>query len=188
MLFPEGVTIDSRTGEVTPSTGRYEKRVSELTGLYRDAEALKSYLAKNGDTIAYEVVDYRKPESDLAFGTTIMSPGKIGDEFFMTRGHFHIRRECGEIYYTQVGDGLLLLESREGETRTVAMKPGVCAFIPPDWAHRSINVGKGKLIFVWACATDAGHQYGEILERGMRNFVVDREGTPVLVANPSYAA
>ena len=98
-------------------------------------------IAERGDLTVYEVIDYRKEESDLAFGTTIMSPGKVGDEFFLTRGHFHVRRECGEAYYTQSGTGVLLLESRDGEMRTVEMKPGVCAFIPPDWAHRSINTG-----------------------------------------------
>jgi len=40
MLFPEGVAIDSRTGEVTPSTSRYQKRLSDLRGFFRDASAL----------------------------------------------------------------------------------------------------------------------------------------------------
>ena len=95
MLFPEGVTIDGRSGSVEPSTEKYIKRLSDLRGLFRDEAALDRAIAK-GDAIAYEVIDYRKSESDLAFGTTIMMPGKVGDEYFMTRGHFHARRECGE--------------------------------------------------------------------------------------------
>ena len=188
MLVPEGVVIDRITGAVSPSTSSYVKHLSELRGIYRDAAALDEFVSRNGDVLAYEVIDYRKPDSDLAFGTTIMSPGKVGDEYFMTRGHFHARRDCGEVYYTQAGQGVLLLESRDGEVHTVDMKPGVCAFIPPDWAHRSINTGAGKLIFVWVCATDAGHEYGEILERGMRHLVVERDGRAELVPNPKYAA
>lgn len=188
MLVPEGVSIDAATGAVSPSTGRYEKRVSELAGLYRDRDAVSAHIARHGDTVAYEVIDYRHPESDIAFGTTIMAPGRIGDEYFMTRGHFHIRRECAETYQTLRGQGILLLESRQGETRTVEMKPGVVAYIPPDWAHRSINVGAEPLIFAWFCATDAGHEYGEILERGMRTLVVERGGSPRFEPNPSYAA
>ncbi|MBV8565109.1 MAG: glucose-6-phosphate isomerase [Methylobacteriaceae bacterium] len=187
-MLPEGVVIDTITGTVSPSTSSYVKRVSELRGIYRDAAALDDFVSCNGDVVAYEVIDYRKPESDLAFGTTIMSPGKIGDEYFMTRGHFHVRRDCVELYYTQVGHGTLLLESRDGEVRTVDMKPGVCAFIPPDWAHRSVNTGAGKLIFVWVCAADAGHEYGGILERGMRRFVVERDGRAELVPHPKYPA
>jgi glucose-6-phosphate isomerase len=67
------------------------------------------------------------------------------------------------------------------------MKPGVCAFIPPEWAHRSINTGSDKLIFTWFCATDAGHEYGEIAEKGMRKLVVDQSGRAVVVDNPKYA-
>ncbi|MCB1497625.1 MAG: cupin domain-containing protein [Bauldia sp.] len=185
-MFPEGVAIDGLSGEVTPSTGRYTKKLSELGGLFRDTAAFDKAVAA-GDPVAYEVVDYRKEECDIAFGTTIMMPGKIGDEYFMTRGHFHERKDCGEGYYTQSGQGLLLLESRDGEVRTVEMKPGVCAFIPPEWAHRSINTGDEKLVFVWFCATDAGHDYGTIRERGMRKLVVDKGGKPTLVDNPDFA-
>lgn len=188
MLLPEGVAIDGQTGEVTPSTSRYAKHLSDLRGFFRDAKALEEKIAREGDLTVYEVVDYRKPESDLAFGTTIMSPGKVGEEYYLTRGHFHTRRECGEAYYTQSGHGLLLLESRDGESRTVEMKPGICAFIPPDWAHRSINIGSDKLIFTWFCATDAGHEYGEIAKRGMRRLVLERAGKLALVDNPNYAS
>ena len=187
MLLPAGVLIDGRSGAVTPSTSSYSKRLSELAGLYRDHAAFDAAV-KDGDPVAYEVIDYRYAESDLAFGTTIMSPGKIGREYFMTRGHFHERRACGETYYTQSGEGILLLQSREGDVRTVEMKPGICAFIPPDWAHRSINTGKDKLVFVWHCATDAGHEYGEILQKGMRKLVVEQAGRVEVVDNPNFAS
>ena len=188
MLLPEGVTIDGKTGAVSPSTGRYSKTLSDLRDFFHDAGKLDALIAERGDLVVYEVIDYRHEESDLAFGTTIMSPGKVGDEFFLTRGHFHIRRECGEAYYTQSGRGILLLESREGESRTVEMKPGTCACIPPDWAHRSINTGPEKLIFAWFCATDAGHEYGEIQERGMRSLVLGKGEEVVVAANPNFAS
>jgi glucose-6-phosphate isomerase len=186
MIFPEGVKIDGQSGEVTPETGRYQKRLSELRGIYQDAAAFDREVSARGDPVVYEVIDYRKRESDLAFGTTIMEPGRIAGEYFMTRGHYHERKECGEAYYTQSGEGLLLLESRTGEIHTVEMKPGICAFIPPDWAHRSINTGTQKLVFVWFCATDAGHDYGEILTRGMRKIVIERDGSRVIADNPNY--
>ncbi|HEX2528967.1 MAG TPA: glucose-6-phosphate isomerase family protein [Geminicoccus sp.] len=187
MLLPAGVRIDGRSGAVTPATGSYAKHLSELAGLYRDKAAHAAMVAGQ-DPLAYEVVDYRHQDSDLAFGTTIMAPGRVGDEFFMTRGHFHERRECGETYYTQSGEGILLLQSRDGLVRTVEMKPGICAFIPPDWAHRSINTGDEKLVFVWHCAPDAGHEYGEILEKGMRKLVVARDGRVEIVDNPNFVS
>ena len=186
MLFPEGVSIDGMTGAVEPATGRYTKKLSELNGIFQDKVAFERAIAERADPVVYEVIDYRKPESDLCFGTTIMSPGKVGDEYYMTRGHFHQRHDRGEAYYTQSGEGVLLLESRDGEARIVEMYPGVCAFIPPDWAHRSINTGEGKLVFVWFCATDAGHDYGKILERGMRKLVIERNGRRVIADNPDF--
>lgn len=185
-MLPLGVSIDSQTGAVSPSTGHYTKRLSEFRGLYQDGAAFDAKLADEGDVVTYEVVEFRQPGLDLFFGTTTMHPGLVGEEYFMTRGHFHAQRDKGEIYYTQSGEGLLLLESRQGETRTVDMKPGVCAVIPPDWAHRSVNTGEVPLVFVWACSPDAGHDYASILTRGMHMLVVCRNGKAELAANPRY--
>ena len=187
-MLPVGIAIDPATGAVSPSTGEYTKHLSEFRGIYRDSAALDALLTKQGDIVTYKVVEYREPGADLFFGTTTMFPGCVGDEYFMTRGHFHERRDRGEIYYTQSGEGILLLQSRSGETRTVDMKPGVCAFIPPDWAHRSINTGDQPLVFVWCCNQDAGHDYGGIVTRGMRQLVVKQNNTAVCVPNPSFAA
>lgn len=188
MLFPEGVAIDGSSGAVTPATGGYAKRLSEMRGLYQDAGALEAVIAAGSDPITYEVAEYRKPGSDVFFGTTTMHPGKVGQEYFLTRGHFHERRDMGEVYYTQSGTGILLLESRDGVSKTVDMRPGICAFIPPDWAHRSINVGADKLVFVWVCNPQAGHDYGEILKKGMRKLVVAVGGKPAVVDNPAFAS
>jgi glucose-6-phosphate isomerase len=171
---------------VSPATDRYVKTLGDLRGFFHDGAGLEEMIGARGDEPVYEVIGYRKPDSDLCFGTTVMYPGRVGSEYFMTRGHFHARRDRGEAYYTQSGSGILLLESRDGDVRTVDMRPGICAFIPPDWAHRSINTGPDKLVFTWFCATDAGHEYGEILERGMRVLVVDEGGTPAVVPNPRF--
>ena len=186
-MLPAGVMIDPITGAVSPATGKYSKHLNEIRGIYRDQKALDAILAARGDIVAYDVVEYIQLGADVSFGTTTMYPGSVGDEFFMTRGHFHKRRDRGEVYYTQSGEGVLLLQSREGETQTVAMKPGSCAFIPPDWAHRSVNTGPVPLVFVWVCNPDAGHDYGEILARGMRKLVVSRSGGVDLVPNPNFA-
>lgn len=185
-MFPEGVTIDALTGAVTPSTGEYTKRLSEVRGIYLDEKALDVLLQVQGDLVTYRVEEYRIEGSDIFFGTTTMMPGRVGDEYFMTRGHYHARRDRGEIYYTQSGQGMLLLQSRDGETREVEMKPGVCAFIPPDWAHRSVNTGQTPLVFVWCCNQDAGHDYAEIVTKGMRKRVMEKDGAPTRVANPNY--
>ena len=187
-MLPEGVTIDPLTGAVSPSTGTYTKRLSEFRGIYQDDAALDALIGEKGDLVTYEVTEYRAEGSDIFFGTTTMMPGRVGDEYFMTRGHYHARRDRGEIYYTQSGQGILLLQSRDGETREVAMKPGVCAFIPPDWAHRSVNTGDTPLVFVWCCSQDAGHDYAEIVTKGMRQLVVAKQDMATCIPNPRFQA
>ncbi|MGB9143764.1 MAG: glucose-6-phosphate isomerase family protein, partial [Aestuariivirga sp.] len=93
MLYPEGVLVDGMTGTVTPETGRYTKRLSELRGIFRDGPVFNRAISGQDDPVVYEVIEYRKQGSDLCFGTTIMSPGKVGMEYYMTRGHFHERRD-----------------------------------------------------------------------------------------------
>lgn len=184
--LPIGVAIDGSTGSVAPATGHYRKHLSEFRGVYGDGAAFDAALAKS-DAVTYEVIEFKADGSDIFFGTTTMYPGKVGDEYFMTRGHFHARRDRAEVYYTQSGEGLLLLESRDGVTKTVEMKPGIAAYIPPDWAHRSINTGAEPLVFVWMTNIDAGHDYGTIVEKGFRSLVVERDGKAAVVANPRHA-
>ena len=185
--LPVGVAINATTGALDPASGQYSKRLSELREIYHDKAAFDRAVTERGDPIAYRVVEYRPPNSDVTFGTTTMYPGDIGGECYMTRGHFHVRRDMGEVYYTQSGEGILLLESRDGETQIVAMKPGVCAYIPPDWGHRSINTGSDPLVFVWVCNPLAGHEYGDIVKRGMRKLVMRGDKGPNVVDNAAYA-
>ncbi len=186
MLSPESIDINPNTGVMEPATGRYLKKVCELGQIYQDKDAFEALVAEDPEQIAYEVIEYRKAGSDLFFGTTTMRPGKIGREYFMTRGHYHKRRDLSEIYYTQSGSGILLLQSRQEETKAIEMRPGICAYIPPDWAHRSINTGSDDLVFVWCCDVETGHDYGEILDRGMAKLVVEQLGEPLIVDNPSF--
>ncbi|WP_261327419.1 hypothetical protein [Rhizobium leguminosarum] len=76
MRLPEGVMIDGRSGQVTPTTGRYTKRLSELTGIFQDVSALEKLVKEQNDPLVYEVLEYRKEGSDIFFGTTIVEPDK----------------------------------------------------------------------------------------------------------------
>ena len=175
------VEADPATGALSPATSRYTKRLSDLDGMFHDADAWSREILGKSDPVVYEVSEFRNEGGDLLIGMTTMRPGKVGDEFYMTRGHFHARRDRGEVYNTLSGAGLLLLESRDGRAEAVEMRHGASALIPPDWAHRTVNTGSGPLIFSWVCAVDAGHDYAAIRERGMRLRVVERDGQPEVV-------
>ncbi len=186
MPDPDSVAI-AASGAVAPATGRHAKHLSALRGLFAAPALVDAHVARHGDVVAYEVNEVRRDGSDLAFGTTVMAPGRVGDEYFFTRGHFHVRADCGEVYHTQAGEGALLLLDRAGACHAIDLRPGQCAHIPPGWAHRSVNTGAAPLVFVWVCAADAGQDYGEIARLGMRQRVVARDGRPVVIADPATA-
>ena len=54
-------------------TGRYVKRLSELKGIFQDPDAVDHLIGEKHDPLVYEVLEYRKPGSDIFFGTTTIS-------------------------------------------------------------------------------------------------------------------
>lgn len=173
---PFGGVVDVASGGLGGKTGRYEKKLSDLAGLYLDAQAHEDMTRSLGDPLVYAVEDFRPgaQTGDLIYGVTRMVPGKIGNEYFLTRGHIHAKADRPEIYYGQQGKGLMQLESPKGETRIIEIGPQTICYVPPFWIHRSINVGADDLVMVFAYPSDSGQDYG-IIERanGMRHRVMD---------------
>ncbi len=175
---------------VGPGTHRYAKRFADLDGLYADAAAYRAMLAELAETVVYEVTDLRPSEraGDMIAGVTRMSPGRVGREFFLTRGHIHARADRPEIYFGQLGQGLMLLESPAGETRVVAIGPQTLCYVPPFWIHRSVNTGPADLVMLFAYPADSGQDY-DIIARsgGMRSRILDDgAGGWVEVPNPAW--
>ena len=187
---PVASVVNVEAGGMSGRTGRYEKRLRDLAGLYEDADSFEAALGTDGDTIVYDVEDFRPGDhsGDMIYGVTRMNPGRIGREFFLTRGHIHARADRPEIYYGQKGHGLMQLESPEGETRIVEIRPQTICYVPPYWIHRSVNVGPEDLVMVFAYPSDSGQDYGIIeASNGMRHRVVDDgQGGWQLVDNPAY--
>ncbi len=187
---PVSNNVDPKAGGMSGHTGRYEKRLSDLKGLYADEAAHAALLNTLGDAVVYDVEDFRPGSAagDLIYGVTRMNPGRVGSEYFLTRGHIHAQADRPEIYYGQQGRGLMQLESPEGETRIVEIGPQTICYVPPYWIHRSINIGEEDLVMVFAYPSDSGQDYG-IIENsnGMRHRVMaGSDGGWVLVENPAY--
>ena len=72
----------------------------------------------------------------------------------------------------------------DGEISAKPMTPGVVAYVPPYWAHRTVNVGSEPFVFLACFPADAGYDYGTIAERGFGIIVVEREGVPAVTPNP----
>ena len=164
------------------------RRLSSMQGQYHDRAAYDALLAQD-DQLLYEVyqIECPKVEGELLQGISVIHPGKVGDEYFMTKGHFHAVLETGEVYTCLRGEGMMVLETPEGEAQVLPFRPGDVLYVLPRWAHRSVNVSASEdLVFYYVCPGNAGHDYGTIEQKGFRKRVVERDGQPTVIDNPRW--
>ena len=146
-------------------------------------------MIKEKDILVYEFYELGIPEDpgELAFGTTILYPGKVGKEYFMTKGHFHSKIDTAEIYYCLRGRGYLLMENPEGEVELREMTPGVSVYVPPSFAHRSVNISETEsFVMFFVFRADAGHDYKTIETKGFRKLIIEKDGKPTIIDNPKW--
>lgn len=175
---PAVLEIDARGGTLPGGNGRYEKFLGDLAGLYRDGAAFERALAEHDGGPVYWVESSAVDEGPgaLTIGLSVVLPGRIGDEFAMTRGHLHERSECAELYYGVTGSGVMLLETVEGESRALPITPGTAVHVPGGWIHRSVNVGDDTLTTLFCYETSAGQDYGIIEQAGGMSRLVVADG------------
>lgn len=181
------IDFDLKTGKSSKKE-MTQRRLSDMKGMFEDDAALEAELAKGNDPLVYEFHEMGAPETDgdLAFGISITYPGKVGDEYFMTKGHFHTIIDTAETYYTLEGEGFMLIESPEGDWSAQPLKAGEMVYVPPRYAHRTVNTGSGPLRTFFVFRGDAGHDYGTIETKGYRQLIVEKDGKPTCVPNPKW--
>jgi hypothetical protein len=59
------------------------------------------------------------------------------------------------------------------------MVRGQMVYVPPFWAHRSVNTGREPLVSFCVYPAEAGHNYGDIAGEGFPQRVFRRGGQPV---------
>ena len=139
----------------------------------------------DGEQVVYRTVvhmaEAQGKEGGLFFGYSIVYPGLVGQEYFMTKGHFHAQRGRAEYYWCIRGKGILLLMDEKRQCRAEKMLPGSLHYIPGNIAHRIVNTGDGLLI-VGACwPTDAGHDYASIEIDGFPLRIMQVKGNLALM-------
>ena len=141
-----------------------------MKGMFSNEQALEEALVKRIPSFMNFMSCVPEHPGDLLFGTSIVYPGTVGGEYFMTKGHFHTILETAEVYYCLQGKGYMLMENPEGEWAAEEMVPGRAVYVPGRWAHRSINTGDGPLITFFVFRADAGHDYGTIETRASASW------------------
>jgi oxalate decarboxylase/phosphoglucose isomerase-like protein (cupin superfamily)/shikimate 5-dehydrogenase len=165
-----------------------ERRLSSLDGQYSDSDAYQRLL-ESGDPMIYEVYEISRPEvaGELRTGLSVVHPGRVGSEYFMTKGHFHSVIDTAETYYCVKGRGLLLMENVQGDWAAEELLPGRAVYVAPGWAHRSINTGDEEdLATLFTYPAEAGHDYGAIERQGFLKRVVSGDGGYRVIDNMDW--
>ncbi len=174
---------------MTEGVESLKRHAHNLKGIFAEEQKLETIIKKD-DPLIYEFYDLGVEEKpgNLAYGTSIVYPGVVGREFYMTKGHFHTILDTAEVYFCLSGHGLMLMENPEGETEIQELTPGEAVLVPGRYAHRSINISDSEpLVTFFTFAADAGHDYGTIEQKGFRKLVFRTgNGTYEVVDNPHW--
>ncbi|HLV94629.1 MAG TPA: glucose-6-phosphate isomerase family protein [Candidatus Acidoferrales bacterium] len=180
------IQIDWSRGVLQPNAKIVErvKMLGQLDGIFADSEAFR---ALDPNTVVYRVQAWcpvpEGTEGGLFWGTTVVEPGQVGSEYFMTHGHLHQKRNRTEYYGVVEGKGALILMDESRSTWTEPMSPGSLHFISPNTAHRVANVGSAALRFVACWPSDAGHDYESIRRNGFSARLLSVDGEAKLVGS-----
>lgn len=142
------------------------RTVGDLKGFWADEDAAA---AMSEEPLYLTQTWFPHPdgtEGAVLWGNTVLYPGNVGGEYFMTRGHWHLKQTHGELIVCVSGVGALLLMDEARETTVVELSPGTTFHIDGKYAHRTVNTGDEPLVFLCAWPADCGHDYEGIRKDG----------------------
>ncbi|MFM1865288.1 MAG: hypothetical protein RL677_1068 [Actinomycetota bacterium] len=165
-LEPVQISFDIESGSLSPTGPTLVRRAADLQGCFKNESSLAALIA-NGNPEIYRVVSSVVPETsrELPQSITTIKPGSVAGELFMTKGHQHPDPQ-GEIYFGLAGEGGVIMFDGIN-TSWVEVQVGKIAYIPPGWAHRSINTGTKDYKFLAVYPGSAGHDYQWVVKHGM---------------------
>lgn len=186
LIFMEDITLSYLTVDLDnlqgPQVQRLVRPVRSVRELFEDREAFDR-LPQNAP--AYEVASYlpvaEGTPGGLFYGITRIHSWIVGDEYMMTKGHFHARIDRAEFYWGLRGEGLLLLMDGNRNCRAEKVFPGSLHYIGGGIAHRMINTGDEIFSFGACWPSDAGHDYATIARDGFAVRVKKVNGQPRIV-------
>ena len=187
LMQPFSVNVDLVEGVLDRPDHHVVRPASVMRGYYADPAALERLIADQDDPIHYETFEKNVPEEygQLLLCISKLEPGLVGHECFMTKGHYHTVIETAEIYLCIRGEGYMLMKTppgASGASRCVAepMARHRLVYVPPYWAHRSVNTGSEPLISLCIYPGEAGHNYGDIETEGFPRRICRIDGETII--------
>jgi glucose-6-phosphate isomerase, archaeal len=164
-----------------------ERRLSQLQDAFADTQAYQAAL-REGDRLVYQVtsVEPAGGPGQLHYGLGVVYPGRVGSEYYLTRGHIHSWRPAAEVYLCLGGEGLMLLEDEDGRCQVEPMRANTAVYVPGSTAHRTVNTGTQPLVYWGVYPAEAGHDYAFVQQRGFQQVVVAVDGRPVVMKRTEF--
>ncbi|HSI72739.1 MAG TPA: glucose-6-phosphate isomerase family protein [Fimbriimonas sp.] len=165
LTVPPSLT-DLSTGMLRGEAVEVRRTVGDLLGYWHDDVAAKM---RAGELLYVTQTWFPVPdgtEGAVLWGNTVLFPGDVGSEYFMTRGHFHLKRDRCELCITVSGKGALVLMDEARNVEVQDMSAGTTHYVHGHLAHRTVNTGDEPLVFLCAWPADCGHDYEVIKESG----------------------
>jgi glucose-6-phosphate isomerase len=162
------------------------RTLSSMKDAFVDQAAANSILASGQDPLIVKVFMAEIPNDKgfLMVNINAVFQGKVGNEYFMTKGHIHDDPEhAPEVYITLQGNGKLVLQNKDGDFHVSEMQPHKINYIPAPWAHRCVNVGNVPLIYIGVFPSDTERDYS-FDSHTFKKIVVDQAGKVAFADNP----
>ncbi len=122
------------------------RTLSQMKDAFADRVSCEAIL-RRGDPLLYTVSTcaFAEGPGELHCGLGVIHQGRVGDEYFMTRGHVHAKREEPEVYVGLRGRGIMLMQREDGSGSSSADLSDEClVYVPGHTAHRTINTGTNR--------------------------------------------
>lgn len=143
---------------------------------------------------------FKEVTEDRWENVTVIAPGRLGQEYPKTFGHYHPADAPDETYHLIEGAGVLQLQKKHldkqggldltqvDEVVFIKAEPGMEIVIPQEWGHSWSNVGEGPLISFddWRSGhTPADYEPIEH-QQGLAYYLVEEDSQVRTIPNPKY--
>lgn len=136
-------------------------------------------------------------DRNLLYGACIYSNGTLEDEPVRSQGHIHsMSKSCGfstgELYEIWYGKAIIFMQEtakdNPGRVFAVEANAGEVVFVPPGWAHYTVNANpKDYMVFGAWCVRDYGFDYDDVrLHNGLSYFPTVNGDDIEFVHNEKY--
>ena len=141
------------------------RHLNDMKEVVYDKEWLKT--APNSEL--YYMYRKVKEENGLVNHITVIPPRMLGEEYIKTKGHYHTKKEYGEIYAVLEGKGLFLSQKEKDgmieDVFYVKAEKGEYVVIPSGYGHIMINDSLRDLVTIdWSSKKCKG-DYSLIVKR-----------------------